>query len=301
MISQALRKGGTYLQETVYKLTAKGLKGTMCLAVSSDIHDRPYQDILASLKRHQPDMILMPGDFISGYTPETERLKMQDSPSLNMISAFASLAPTYISLGNHEWMLSGEDIALIESTGARVLDNNYVTVNGLVLGGLTSGTVIRCRRYYRKKKNRYPKKLPYRNVSYFDQFKRGSFEKESYMQPKTGWIKKYLNEPGWHILLSHHPEYWSYPPICLRDLPIELVLSGHAHGGQIRYYSLIRHEWRGLFAPFQGLFPEYTGGQHSGEHGSMIISRGLSNTGGLIPRLFNPREMVYITLEGTDG
>ena len=64
----------------------------------------------------------------------------------------------------------------------------------------------------------------------------------------------------------------------------DLILSGHAHGGQIRLFG------RGLFAPGQGIFPKYT----SGIHGSMIISRGLSNTGGMIPRLFNRREIVYI-------
>ena len=45
----------------------------------------------------------------------------------------------------------------------------------------------------------------------------------------------------------------------------------------------------GLFAPGQGLLPKYT----SGVHGNMIISRGLANTGGMIPRLFDPREAVY--------
>jgi predicted MPP superfamily phosphohydrolase len=47
---------------------------------------------------------------------------------------------------------------------------------------------------------------------------------------------------------------------------------------------------RGLYAPGQGIFPKYT----SGIHANMIISRGLSNTAGFIPRLFNPREIVYI-------
>jgi predicted MPP superfamily phosphohydrolase len=81
--------------------------------------------------------------------------------------------------------------------------------------------------------------------------------------------------------LCHHPEYRDK---YLKDRSIDLILSGHAHGGQIRLLG------RGLYAPGQGIFPKYT----SGIHANMIISRGLSNTAGFIPRLFNPREIVYI-------
>ena len=289
------------MQETFYRLSSPGLKGSMRLAVVADIHDHPYQAVLTSLDRQHPDMILLPGDFISGHAPETDRLKMQESAAMPMITALASMAPTYISLGNHEWMLCREDIAMIEASGARVLDNTFTTINGLVLGGLTSGTVIRARKVRRSDTRRYIKHLPYRHVPFFEQFKRGSFEKEPYMLPVTEWLTDYTNTPGYHLLLSHHPEYWSFSPVCLRDLPIELIISGHAHGGQIRYYSLLKQEWRGLFAPFQGLFPEYTSGKHTGRYGSMIISRGLSNTAGMIPRLFNTRELLYITLEGSAG
>jgi predicted MPP superfamily phosphohydrolase len=77
----------------------------------------------------------------------------------------------------------------------------------------------------------------------------------------------------------------------LRDHPIDLVLSGHAHGGQIRLFG------RGLFSPGQGLLPFYTGGIYSGPYGKMIVSRGMANTAPPpIPRLFNPREIVIIDL-----
>lgn len=56
-------------------------------------------------------------------------------------------------------------------------------------------------------------------------------------------------------------------------MPIDLVLSGHAHGGQIRLFG------QGLFAPGQGILPKYT----SGVHENMIISKGLANTAGTIP------------------
>jgi predicted MPP superfamily phosphohydrolase len=62
-------------------------------------------------------------------------------------------------------------------------------------------------------------------------------------------------------------------------------LSGHAHGGQWRIFG------RGVFAPHQGLFPKYTSGLHDEK---LLISRGASNNVPLIPRFFNPREVLDI-------
>ena len=98
------------------------------------------------------------------------------------------------------------------------------------------------------------------------------------------WLDGFECQPGYRLLLSHHPEYWHR---YLRSRQIDLILSGHAHGGQIRLFG------QGLFSPGQGLLPKYS----SGIHGNMIISRGLSNTGGVVPRLFNPTETVYITCD----
>ena len=56
------------------------------------------------------------------------------------------------------------------------------------------------------------------------------------------------------------------------------------HGGQIRLFG------QGMFAPGQGVLPKFT----SGVHGNMIISKGLANTAGMVPRVFNAREVVYI-------
>jgi predicted MPP superfamily phosphohydrolase len=65
------------------------------------------------------------------------------------------------------------------------------------------------------------------------------------------------------------------------------VLSGHAHGGQIRIFG------QGLFAPGQGILPRYTAGLHDGR---LLISRGMANHT-IIPRLFNPPEMLTVELK----
>ena len=104
------------------------------------------------------------------------------------------------------------------------------------------------------------------------------------VEPELGWLADYTAQEGFHLLLCHHPEYW---PRYLRALPIELTLSGHAHGGQIRLFG------QGLYAPGQGLLPKYTSGVYENR---LVVSRGLSNNV-MVPRLFNPTELVYLDLE----
>lgn len=100
------------------------------------------------------------------------------------------------------------------------------------------------------------------------------------------FLRRFADGDGVRILLCHCPEYY---PRYLWDKGYDLVLSGHAHGGQIRLFG------KGLFAPGQGFFPKYDGGVY---HGNFVVGRGLCNTT-LIPRLFNPRELPIVHLVGT--
>ena len=89
------------------------------------------------------------------------------------------------------------------------------------------------------------------------------------------------------LLLSHRPEVFE----TYVESNIDLVLSGHAHGGQFRLPFI-----GGLVAPNQGLFPEFSEGTHTKNQTTMIISRGLGNS--IIPqRLFNRPHLIEITLK----
>lgn len=94
---------------------------------------------------------------------------------------------------------------------------------------------------------------------------------------------------GFNVLLAHYPErvdfYRSFGKF-------DLILSGHAHGGQWRVPFLIN----GLFAPEQGLFPKYAGGIYPSDEGTLIVSRGLTRTKNYIPRIFNNPELVIIDI-----
>jgi len=104
-------------------------------------------------------------------------------------------------------------------------------------------------------------------------------------------VKKCAEEAGdgFNVLLAHYPErvdfYRSFGKF-------DLILSGHAHGGQWRVPFLIN----GLYAPEQGLFPKYAGGIYPSDEGTLIVSRGLARTRGPVPRIFNNPELVIIDI-----
>lgn len=99
------------------------------------------------------------------------------------------------------------------------------------------------------------------------------------------FLEAFAAKPGYKALLCHHPEY--YDTVGRYD--IDLILSGHCHGGQLRLLG------RGLFAPGQGLLPKY---HHGVYHGRMVVSAGCANTAP-IPRLGNPTEVVILHLDGS--
>lgn len=101
--------------------------------------------------------------------------------------------------------------------------------------------------------------------------------------------EEHENSDSFFILLSHYPEeielYRSYDRF-------DLILSGHAHGGQWR----LPFSQNGLYAPGQGIFPKYSGGRFDFDDTTMIVSRGLSRVKEIIPRINNNPEVVVIDL-----
>ena len=255
--------------ETVYHIpNAPGI------AVLADLHGRPFEHIAQALRARMPELICIPGDFVFGLWPgENQSPLVTQENVLPFLRACAGIAPSILSLGNHEQYLDSADLNLIRSTGVTVLDNSWITRDGLVIGGLSSASVTACQRFRSRTEQaasgvRYPR-----------------MEHKQPTLPDTTWLTAFSATPGYHILLCHHPEYFPRIPES-----IELVLSGHAHGGQWRLYNPFKRQWIGVFAPGQGLWPRWTKGVHEGR---LVVSAGLSNTVS-VPRLFNPTEIVYI-------
>ena len=236
--------------ETWYEL---GKRYGITLAVLADIHARRVEETLSLVEQNKPDIILIPGDLVDGAA--IEKYKEHSNfveEAITNLNRIAQIAPTYYSIGNHEKQLTEAEIKELHGSKAVVVDNRYVNVSAdLYIGGLSSG-----RNYHDKKASQKP------DISFIAEFEKVS---------------------GFKILLSHHPEY--YEPF-LKDKGIDLIISGHAHGGQVRIGN------QGLYSPGQGLFPKYTSGIHDGK---LIVSRGIAGTE-LFPRINNKPETVYIFL-----
>lgn len=226
-------------------------------AVVADFHRGNANAVLRSLEKISPDLILAPGDICEDLTDRVDR---QD-PGICLLKAMCGIAPVFYSLGNHElarnhrtkskWSSIPDTVSdsakdLIGETGAVFLSDGYTRWCGLVIGGLCSGL---CNPDGR---------------------------------PHLGWTEQYMREDGFRILLSHHPEYYPLLPEGCADL----IVAGHAHGGQWRIGKA------GVFAPGQGLFPQYTKGVYDGR---LVVSAGIGNLT-LVPRLFNPPEIPVLVL-----
>ena len=265
-----------------------GISGDIFLTIAhiSDLHNKDGRQAIESMRNRKPDMIVITGDLVLRRRPTDDMLIVQSEKNvLPFLSECAQIAPTYMSLGNHEIMLNQDDFELIAQTGVELLDNRFVKTDKYVIGGLTSAYVSRYRRELEEmeagekaaegtKAGRYLIPKP---------FWRPRMQESDY-----AWLDTFVKVPRYRILLSHHPEYWCMEEPMLINRNIDLVLSGHAHGGQFRLFG------QGFFAPGQGWFPKYTSGIHRGKYGRMIISKGMANTVRIAPRLFNPTEVVYI-------
>jgi predicted MPP superfamily phosphohydrolase len=251
------------MKTTRYTLPSPSVDIRFKAAVVADLHDRPYGEILPILQKEMPDLILIPGD-LTEFLREDRTLA--DRPGLGLLSACAAIAPTFYALGNHEIggchgriykaKLAGDGIPpfvllpkwreIIEASGAILVEENFVRWNELVIGSLGSGLL------------------------------------NPLWMPDVSRMAEFAATPGHKLLLCHHPEYFDR---YLRPYDIDLIVSGHAHGGQWRIFG------RGVYAPDQHLFPKYTSGVHEGR---LVISRGVANTVPFVPRFFNRREVVVV-------
>ena len=233
------------------------------IVLIADLHNHIYgqgQSKLVELIRNQnPDIIALAGDIADDEAP------LQGTEML--LEGIKGLAPVYYVSGNHEYW--SNDIRRIKEAirqyDVAVLENGYdtITVNSsaIIIAGVDDPEVV---------KDEKP----------------GSDWEEAFFGAFSGL----RNEPEYYkVLLSHRPELVE----IYQASAFDLVLSGHAHGGQVRIPFILN----GLYSPNQGWFPKYAGGMY--DHGSLthIVSRGLSFNPRL-PRIFNPPEVVVIDIKG---
>ena len=246
------------MKTTEYSLSLPGAP-ELTMVFAADLHCRPHADALALLDQIRPDIIVSSGDMMHN----CEENRVDDSfnlPGLTFLAEAATRAPVYLSIGNHEKGMMAGNQEILAERGITLLDNEWVSVRGMHIGGLSS--TIRC----------------------------GYKRTDETPLPDTDFLTRFAAEEGFHLLLNHHPEFW---PALIRGSGIQLTLSGHAHGGQWHLFG------RDIWSPGQGLFPQYASGIHRSDAGeTLIVSRGMANTVTLAPRFGNPTELVVIRLTG---
>lgn len=187
---------------------------------------------------------------------------------LRLIKRLHEIAPVYFAPGNHELEYMQTDTSLltqVTEAGAVIVNDSYVDVaiagQPLRIGG-TMG-----------------------HAFYF-----GRSEEEFSSSPEYQFLKAFEDTDVPKICLAHMPDTFIFNG-AYNLWHVDLILSGHTHGGLIRLPFI-----GGLYAPMQGWFPEYDQGYFRlGEHMQMVITSGLAGHG-VIPRINNPPEIVVIDL-----
>lgn len=260
-----LWRGNTAIQLTYVRIIDEKIpdefEGFTILHIS-DLHNAEFgkkqERLLKAIKGTSADMIAITGDLIDSNHTDIEK-------AMDFIDGAVELAPVYYVSGNHEaW--SEHYLALKKQlliAGVKILGDEGIEIKrneaSITLLGINDPDFM----------------------SGLDMYETHAF---------VGSILKNLTVEGskYRILLSHRPELLD----VYADNNINLVLCGHAHGGQFRLPFI-----GGLVAPNQGFFPKYYEGVYQKEQTKMIVSRGLGNS--IIPlRINNRPELVIVKLSG---
>lgn len=239
-----------------YTVASPKLTAEVRLAVVTDFHSSDNaDDVVAMVASCAPDAVLLVGDLFDDDTQNrpTER-------TLSLMRQLSAQYPCYYVSGNHEaW--TGEMDALYQQTeeaGVTVLrmSSGVLTVRGqrIALCGIPD---------------------PYEMV-----FSGAPDTEEQIRQAMEN-----VDSADFTVLLAHRPELLTK----YAQFPLDLVVSGHAHGGQVRIPGVLN----GLYAPNQGWFPKLAGGAYTQDGTTLIVSRGLAVRTRL-PRIFNRPEVVLV-------
>lgn len=252
-----------WLSISRYIYSNKKMEQTFTIVQLTDLHNYEFgfenTRLLAYIREEAPDLIFMTGDMLDDSTGSTDVV-------LHLVEEAVQIAPVYYSLGNHEIAYTEKHdkdqtfFQQLRDSGAVVLDKEYVdtTINGqkVRIGGVC-GYVLE------------------------HDWQDGSEQR---------FMEEFQDTDRFKILLSHIPEgllLWK----SMEYWDVDLVFSGHVHGGQVRLPFI-----GGLFDPEEGWFPIYTKGMYECGNGTMILSAGLGSSRG-IPRMNNLPEIVVCEVE----
>ena len=255
--------GNTALEVNEYQITSEKIPEAFSgfrIAQVSDLHNAEFGEgnckLIGLLSQTDPDMIVLTGDLIDSRQTDIEI-------ALEFAEQAMQISPVYFISGNHEARVREYDdlkMGLVDA-GVVVLENQQVQIT---------------------KEGEHITLIGVDDPSFRTDYLFG--DAESVIKQATADLQNETD--SFTILLSHRPELFD----TYVDSGVDLVFSGHAHGGQFRIPLV-----GGLVAPNQGFFPKYDAGQFNRENTTMIVSRGVGNS--IIPVRFNNRpEIIVVSL-----
>lgn len=253
--------GNRNIQTTTYELSSPKLQKSMSgytIVQVSDLHNEDFGDsqkkLISRIQKIKPNMITVTGDLIDLHDSSVEI-------AMKFIQEAVKIAPVYYVTGNHEaWSSEYDNLKeQLINAGVMIMDGQTVQVS-----------------FHQGKVNLIGIQDP--SFNWGD----GYLDNRTIVDSKISEMS--VPEDTYTILLSHRPELFS---VYVKK-QIDLVLAGHAHGGQFRVPFI-----GGLYAPDQGALPKYTAGLYEEGNTKMIVSRGLGNS--VFPfRINNRPELVVV-------
>lgn len=247
------------VKETSIK--TKKVENSIKVVVLADFHCGNAEKVLKHIQQINPDLVVIPGDLVD------ENWSL--APVNRLLNGLKKWSCVFVS-GNHEYkkgrtytsyhqmnkMLENAGILQLNNEG-KIFELNHQKI---WIGGVQD---------HCSDKTKNPDELDCENIR------------------KTCLG---MQEELFNVVLMHRPEQYE----LFKQYPVDLLISGHAHGGQWRFPGI-----NGVFAPQQGLFPERAGGSYLMKSGLHLVSRGLAHYW-FLPRINNRREINVIKIEKAD-
>lgn len=247
------------LRLTRYTISSPKVEKPVNIVFLSDIHSMSFKDggknFFALVDKVKPDCILLGGDVFHKHSTQEDFERTYELMN-NLALKYNNCA---FVTGNHEFNCGRVDEIkqTVSAMGMRILgDESYVFATADGQPFLVGGTDYE------------------------------AYGEEEVLLQKENFITR-AEESGLFSVLVRH-----VPMRVETDENIDLILSGHNHGGL----------WRlpktnvGVAGGGGKIFPEYTHGKYKFNKSCLIVGSGITTETYLLPRLYNPPEVVSVSV-----
>ncbi len=253
------------LETTEYEIYSERLPNSFDgfrIAFISDLHEAEFGEkqsrLIDQIKNSEPDIIVVGGDIFSALPDNFDKIEY-------LFKEVSKIAPTYYTPGNHESHEGAyyEMLKEISDIDIKLLFNKSETIS-----------------------------VGQQSIEIFG-LRDPGFAPDIKINKPREIAERELNQlvpeqpENFSVLISHRPDYLE----IYGKSGVDVVLTGHAHGGQIRVPFV-----GPIVAPGQGFFPKLTQGVHYSGNTALVISRGLGVSELLPLRTFNRPELVSVVL-----